>query len=92
MLLQVADTSSDTLFSFFANNDGETVQMERRRGRRDGMQTAAHTARATEVIHQMGCLFWRLAPVKLAPAAQLLHVYLLHLQVDGWMVDMGTSG
>ena len=58
------------------------------------MQTAhcTHTARATEVIHQMGYLFWRLVLVKLAPAAQLLHVYLLHLQVDGWMVDSGPSG
>ena len=79
-------------FSFFANNDGETARMERRHGWRDGIQTAAHTARATEVIHQMGYLFWRLVLVKLVPAAQLLHVYLLHLQVDGWMVDSGPSG
>ena len=44
--------------------------MERRHGRRDGIQNTTHTTRATEAIHQMGYLFWRLALVKLAPTAQ----------------------
>ena len=75
MLLQVADTSSDTLFlDFFLQ-----TMTERRRGRRDGIQTTTHTTGATEVIHQTGYLFWRLVLVKLAPTAPLLYVYLLHL-------------